>query len=128
MRLRGRRDEAKAQADTMAALRVAALRAIARLDHPDGPRADINPHTPGVSAYALASMLTFDFRGDQVGEDLSRVVHMIAAGKPERREARRDWLAWELGRLGHDDAARAVAALDFAGDGASPPPGGFPLS
>jgi len=111
----------------MAALRAAALRAITRLDHPDGPRADINPHTASVSPYALASMLTSDLRGDPVSEGVSRVVHMIAAGQPQRREARRDWLAWELERLGHARAARAVASLDFE-TGAVPPPGGFPLN
>jgi hypothetical protein len=83
----GKRDQAKQQADTIAALRSTALRAISRLDHPDGPRADINPHTASLSSYVLASMLTFDFRGDPVSEDVSRVVHTIVAGKPERREA-----------------------------------------
>ncbi len=113
------------QADVMAALRVAALRAITRREHPDGARPDINPHTAGVSAYALASMLTFDTRGEQVSESLSRAVSMIATGNQERFEARRNWIAWELDRLGHEEAARAVRGLEY---GAPPPPGGFPLA
>lgn len=116
------------QADTVAALRTAALRAVCRLEHPDGLRTDMNPHTPEVSAYALASMLTFDFRGDPVSEDVDRIVHMIVAGAPERRGARRDWLAWELDRLGHADAARRPAGLDFDSATAAAPAGKFPLN
>jgi hypothetical protein len=119
---KGKQDQM--QADLMAALRVAALRAITRREHPDGSRADINPHTADVSAYALSSMLTFDTRGEQVSESLSRAVSMIATGKQERFEARRNWLAWELDRLGHAEAGRMVSCLEY---GAPPPPDGFPL-
>jgi hypothetical protein len=105
---------------------MAVLRAITRLNHPDGPRADIYSHTASVSPYALAPVLTSDLRGDPVSEGVSRAVHMIAAGKPQRREARRDWLAWELERLGHAEAAHAVASLDF--ETGAVPAGGFPLN
>lgn len=104
---------------------MAALRAITLREHPDGPRDDINPHTAGVSAYALASMLTFGTRGEQVSESLSRAVSMIATGKAERFEARRNWLAWELDRLGHAEAARTLVGLKY---GSPPPADGFPLS
>lgn len=87
--------------EALTLLRTAALRAITRKEHPEGPRQDINPHTEAITTYALASMLTFDLRGDQVREDIPRLAHMIFAGQPERLETRRDWAAWELERIGY---------------------------
>lgn len=98
-------------AAAVADLRTAALRAICRKEHADGPLKDINPHTLDVTAYSLASMLTFDAHGERVTESLGRLVHMIWAGKPERIESRRRWAAWELDRLGHTAAARLLSDL-----------------
>ncbi|MCX4885977.1 hypothetical protein [Streptomyces sp. NBC_00847] len=101
----------------LADLHEAALRAIWRLEKPDGPE-DVNPHTASVTSYSLASMLTFSADGSPIsmGDAIDRVAHMIYAGKPERRETRRDWLVWELERLGRpDDAARLARLVDTHG-------------
>ncbi|HEY3690558.1 MAG TPA: hypothetical protein VGL46_09660 [Pseudonocardiaceae bacterium] len=103
--------------DLVNQLREAALRAIWRLERPDSP-GDINPHTAGLTPYALASMLTFSRDGSSVASGgLERVKQMIVAGKLEHRKVRRDWVAWELERLGHVDQARSVTEdIDASGD------------
>ncbi|MFH8642038.1 hypothetical protein [Streptomyces goshikiensis] len=110
------RAEARRQAEArvVADLREAALRAIylrEKADQAGGEPADINPHTVDVTAYSLASMLTFGIDGDPQVESLGRVVHMVFAGKPERIESRRRWIVWELERLGHTAAARLLSDL-----------------
>jgi hypothetical protein len=102
--LRKSKVEGQSEAEVLALLRTAALRAITRKEHPEGPRQDINPHTETITTYALASMLTFDLRGDRASEDVSRLAHMIFAGGADRLEVRRDWAVWELERLGHPTA------------------------
>ncbi|MGA5578360.1 hypothetical protein ACPCK9_26495 [Streptomyces koyangensis] len=112
----GRRRYPTPQEDALilAQLREAALRAIWRLEQgADGP-GDINPHTGRTSSYALASMLTLYPAGDApaaVSDTLGRVAHMVFAGKPQHREARRDWTVWELERLGHTAAAERFTDL-----------------
>ncbi|MFE4264484.1 hypothetical protein [Streptomyces sp. NPDC056883] len=110
------RAEARRQAEArvVADLREAALRAIylrEKADQAGGAPADINPHTVDVTAYSLASMLTFGIDGDPQVESLGRVVHMVFAGKPERIESRRRRIVWELERLGHTAAARLLLDL-----------------
>ncbi|MDS0140611.1 MULTISPECIES: hypothetical protein [unclassified Amycolatopsis] len=97
-------------AELVNALREAGLRAIWRLEQKDGP-GDINPHTARMTSYALASMLTFSADGSpiRVGDGFERVKQMVFAGMPERRESRRDWVVWELDRLGYAAQARALA-------------------
>lgn len=105
----------------LAQLREAALRAIWRLEQgPDGP-GDINPHTARTSSYALASMLTFHPGGGAPAiepDPVYRVAHMVFAGKPHNREARRDWTVWELERLGHPAVAERFADLVATDGGA----------
>lgn len=104
--------------DVMAELREAALRAIWKLERPEGPGQDINPHTAGIDSYTLASMLTFSARGDrvEVGDPIDRLAHMIYAGTPERIQSRRAWVIWELERLAEGDQAQRLAHLvDTAG-------------
>lgn len=97
-------------AELVHALREAALRAIWRLEQPNGP-GDVNPHTQRVTSYALASMLTFSADASPIvmGDGFERVKQMIFAGKPERQEPRRDWVVWELHRLGYEEQARSLA-------------------
>ncbi|MCX5278032.1 hypothetical protein OG756_41590 (plasmid) [Streptomyces sp. NBC_01310] len=92
-------------------LRAAALRAIHLLEQPDGGRGneDMNPHTRDVSAYSLASMLTFGRTRDQ--DSTAHLVHMVFGGKPERIESRRRWVAWELDRLGYAEASRLLSDM-----------------
>lgn len=84
-------------------LRAGALRAIYCMEHRDGPREDLNPHSqhPALTPYALSSML--------VGVTFDHIAHMIYAGYPERVETRRNWTVWELEHAGYPDLARAVA-------------------
>ncbi|WP_018569663.1 hypothetical protein [Streptomyces sp. PsTaAH-124] len=100
------------EAALLTALREAALRAIWRLEQENGP-GDINPHTTSVSAYSLASMLTFsaDASKINVGNVIARVAHMIYAGKPTRRDSRLAWTVWELERLGLAEAAQQLTEL-----------------
>ncbi|MGP3951208.1 hypothetical protein [Streptomyces sp. 7N604] len=101
-----------AKAALLASLREAALRAVWRLHQENGP-GDVNPHTTEVTAYSLASMLTFSADGSpvHVGDVIDRVAHMIYAGKAENRDSRLAWTVWELERLGYADAAAHLAEL-----------------
>jgi hypothetical protein len=74
---------------------------------------DINPHTVEVTPYALAGMLEFSSRGEpvDVGDVVERIAHMIYAGKPDRVQGRRDWIVWELNRLGAADWAQRIGYL-----------------
>ncbi|MYV63865.1 hypothetical protein GTW37_36695 [Streptomyces sp. SID4931] len=108
------RQRVNSEAQVVASLREAALRAIylrEKADQPGGARPDINPHTENITSYSLASMLTFDLTGDGAAESLGRVIHMIFAGQPERIESRRRWVVWELDRLGHTAAARRLSDM-----------------
>jgi hypothetical protein len=126
-----RREEEHRRAEerVVADLREAALRVIyvrEKAGQPGGSRLDVNPHSPDVSTYSLASMLTFEISGHPERGSLGRVVHMIFAGKPERIEERRRWVAWELEQLGHTAAARLLSdltreeAVDYMGPGVVP--------
>ncbi|MEU2380389.1 hypothetical protein [Streptomyces misionensis] len=114
----GRRDRRKAEAVQRQAegaviddLRHAALRAIHLLEQPDGGRGeeDMNPHTKDVTAYSLASMLSFASTREQ--DSTAHLLHMIFGGKPERVESRRRWVAWELNRLGYAEASRILSDM-----------------
>jgi hypothetical protein len=100
----------KHDAELLASLREAALRAVWRLHQEDGPD-DVNPHTTEVTPYSLASMLTFSPDGSplHVGDVVGRIAHMIYAGRAENRDGRLAWTVWELKRLGHADAAAYLA-------------------
>lgn len=74
-----------------------------------------------------SSCLATDPRGERVPESLGRVIHMIFAGRAEYIEGRRRWLAWELDRLGHPEAARLVSDLSVAETGQYMGPGTIPL-
>ncbi|MGY0466764.1 hypothetical protein ACW14Y_41890 (plasmid) [Kitasatospora sp. cg17-2] len=120
----------RAEAQVVADLREAALRAIylrEKAAQPDGARPDINPHTPDNTTYSLASMLTFDSGGSRQPGSLGRVVHMVFGGQPERVESRRRWLVWELERLGHPEAARLLSDLTAQDAVRYMGPGTFPL-
>jgi hypothetical protein len=110
---RRRAETAQRQADATVIddLRAAALRAIHLLEQPDGGRGteDMNPHTKDVTAYSLASMLTFAPTREQDGT--GRLLHMLFGGKPERIESRRRWVAWELDRLGYAEASRLLSDM-----------------
>ncbi|MEU5091100.1 hypothetical protein [Streptomyces sp. NPDC021356] len=111
---RGRRVEAarrQAEGAVINDLRAAALRAIHLLEKPDGGRGeeDVNPHTKDVTAYSLASMLTFSRTREQ--DSTAHLVHMLFGGKPERIESRRRWVAWELDRCGYAEASRLLSDM-----------------
>ncbi|MFB8242678.1 hypothetical protein ACFC58_39715 [Kitasatospora purpeofusca] len=129
-RLFKRRGTGRAEAQVVADLREAALRAIylrEKAAQPDGARPDINPHTPDNTTYSLASMLTFDSRGSRQPGSLGRIVHTVFAGQPERIETRRRWLVWELVRLGHTEAARLLSDVTVEEAVRYMGPGMFPL-
>ncbi|MFB6668498.1 hypothetical protein [Streptomyces parvus] len=92
-------------------LRAAALRAIYLLEKPDGGRGeeDVNPHTKDVTAYSLASMLSFSLTREQ--DSTAYLVHMLFGGKVERIESRRRWVAWELDRCGYAEASRLLSEM-----------------
>ncbi|MEU6618614.1 hypothetical protein [Streptomyces parvus] len=92
-------------------LRAAALRAIYLLEKPDGGRGeeDVNPHTKDVTAYSLASMLSFSRTREQ--DSTAYLVHMLFGGKAERIESRRRWVAWELDRCGYAEASRLLSDM-----------------
>ncbi|MFJ5645821.1 hypothetical protein [Streptomyces sp. NPDC093223] len=69
----------------------------------------MNPHTKDVTAYSLASMLTFARTREE--DCTGRLLHMLFGGKPERIESRRRWVAWELERLGYAEASRLLSDM-----------------
>lgn len=97
--------DAEVEAGLISALRAAALRAIHhRLD--SDAAVDPNPETARVPVASLAA--AFDQEAPSQGEFLTRVLEADV----EMQSAVRAWVAWELRRLGHPQAARDLPGAD----------------
>ncbi|WP_159047702.1 hypothetical protein [Streptomyces sp. WM6378] len=98
--------DAEVEAGLISALRAAALRAIHhRLD--SDAAVDPNPETARVPVVSLAA--AFDQEAPSGGEFLTRVLEAVDV---EMQSAVRAWVAWELRRLGHPEAARDLPGAD----------------
>ncbi|MFK0291931.1 hypothetical protein ACIQU6_15865 [Streptomyces sp. NPDC090442] len=89
--------------DAVPGVQAAALRAINALLAGD-PAADANPHTVRLTARCLASA----FSAVSVGAGAEEMVRALSTVEAGLRAPCRDWLVWELRRLGRAGSARRL--------------------
>ncbi|MFB7631925.1 helix-turn-helix transcriptional regulator [Streptomyces sp. NPDC056149] len=97
--------------DAVPALQAAALRAVSALLGGD-PAADANPHTGRLTARCLASA----FSAVPLGAGAEELVRALSTVEAGLRAPCRDWVVWELRRLGHVESARRLVERGFRTD------------